>query len=395
MPARSTRPRGAATADDDETAVDAVATDVWRHSTSKLSSRSASRITAASTSIASDDAPTQVIGGRSRTADRQGSRGRGRRRVRVHAQRVAAVGARTDDEGRFTLHAHRRRAACRSGMRDLYVSVVGDRTGVEFLAFVAAARHADLVADVDGTLTASENAYPKSLAFGGDVAAQPSAAATLSRGRRSGPSIVYVTARGERFTQDTRDWLAAKGFPRGPLRLPSAIDHAARARTPSTTSRARSPRSRRSTLARRHRQSRERCRRVHERGPAGRRIFIKLPEFTDELAGDLAASRAVGFDVYASRLTGVRTSPFRRSAFDMSATSLRMNSSMFGAAPGPRRPAAHGATSRRRARAGLGGSRDTRAASARGSTRAAARRRPRTRRRPRPTATRAAACWRA
>ena len=55
---------------------------------------------------------------------------------------------------------------------------------------------------------------PKSLALGSDVGAQPSAAAKLSAAAAAGIRDLYITARGDRFTQDSRDWLAAKGFPR-------------------------------------------------------------------------------------------------------------------------------------------------------------------------------------
>jgi phosphatidate phosphatase PAH1 len=109
------------------------------------------------------------------------------------------------------------------GMRDLYLSVVGDRTGARFIGFVAPSDTRIVVSDVDGTLTAYENAYPESLVLGGDVAPHPGAPAALAAAAAKGYSIVYITARGDRFTQDTRDWFAAKSFPRGPVRMPSAI----------------------------------------------------------------------------------------------------------------------------------------------------------------------------
>ena len=40
-------------------------------------------------------------------------------------------------------------------------------------------------------------------------------------------------------------------------------------------------------------------RRTRRRHPRADRIFIKLPEFTDEVADDLATAKAVGIDGYA------------------------------------------------------------------------------------------------
>jgi hypothetical protein len=61
---------------------------------------------------------------------------------------------RTDNEGFFSLSLS---SADRLpiGMRDLYVSVVGDRTGAAFLAYVAPDTQELVASDVDGTLTSS------------------------------------------------------------------------------------------------------------------------------------------------------------------------------------------------------------------------------------------------
>jgi hypothetical protein len=66
---------------------------------------------------------------------------------------------RTDGNGSFAL-VLTGNARLPAGMRDLYVSVRGDRTAATFLAFVAPEGSPIVVSDVDGTLTASENAYP-------------------------------------------------------------------------------------------------------------------------------------------------------------------------------------------------------------------------------------------
>ncbi|MGE5183820.1 MAG: hypothetical protein ACM31C_17240 [Acidobacteriota bacterium] len=127
--------------------------------------------------------------------------------------------ARTDADGRFAIAlAPRERVPI--GLRDLYVSVLGDRTGVRFVAYVAPAGTPLVISDVDGTLTSSENAWPKSLVDDDGVAPQPGAPEAL---RALGYQIVYVTSRGERFTDATRSWLASHGFPRGPVRLARSL----------------------------------------------------------------------------------------------------------------------------------------------------------------------------
>lgn len=128
----------------------------------------------------------------------------------------------TDDEGRFQLTLSGT-ARVPVGQRDLFVSVFGDRTSARFIGLVAPAGRPVMVSDVDGTLTASENAFPDSLITHATVAPQPGAAAALSTLAARGFPIVYVTARGRYFTPDTRSWLAANGFPRGPMRLADSI----------------------------------------------------------------------------------------------------------------------------------------------------------------------------
>ncbi|MFT3696311.1 MAG: hypothetical protein QM831_24435 [Kofleriaceae bacterium] len=146
--------------------------------------------------------------------------------VDVFACREAAwvkIGtATTDDEGHFalTLTADQRLPL---GLRDMFVSVDGDRTGAAFLAYVAPDDQELVASDVDGTLTSSENAFIESLALGGEPDAQPGAADAFVRAKAAGLQLVYVTARGNQYTADTRQWLADKGFPRGPLRLSTSF----------------------------------------------------------------------------------------------------------------------------------------------------------------------------
>ena len=142
--------------------------------------------------------------------------------VEVFACRAGAwrqVGtARTDDEGHFTLGLS---GADRLpiGMRDMFVSVVGDRTGVGFLGYVAPAGSPLIVSDVDGTLTSSENAFLETITLGLEPGARAGAPAAYTAAVAKGYQLVYVTARGNQYTTATRDWLDHKGFPRGPVRL--------------------------------------------------------------------------------------------------------------------------------------------------------------------------------
>jgi hypothetical protein len=214
----------------------------------------------------------------------------------MHGQWQPLGTARTDDDGRFSF-ALTGTERLPAGMRDLYLSVAGDRSGAAFVAFVAPRGTRVVVADVDGTLTASENAYPTALAIGGDVAAQPDAAAALTSLAARGYTVVYVTARGDRFTQDTRDWLAASGFPRGPMRLAAPIITLPGDDTVAFKSEAIASLSafelaggfgnRASDVAA-----------YSGAGLPADRIFIKLPEFADEVAGALSAGTITGFAQY-------------------------------------------------------------------------------------------------
>ncbi|NVB78018.1 MAG: hypothetical protein HOV81_06440 [Kofleriaceae bacterium] len=206
--------------------------------------------------------------------------------------------ATTDDEGRFTMTLSGAQRLP-SGLHDLYLSVVGDRSGVPFVGLVAPSGTPVVVADVDGTLTESENAYPTWLALGGDVAAHPDAPAALAAAASRGALIVYVTARGDRFTQDTRDWFAAKGFPKGPLKMPTAIvtlpgDETIALKTELLMSLSAFELSagvgnRASDIAA-----------YGNAGLSPDRIFIKGPEFDDETSSQIAAGMATRFTDYAT-----------------------------------------------------------------------------------------------
>ena len=107
--------------------------------------------------------------------------------------------SRTNGDGRFEL-ALTGAGRLPVGMRDLYAYVPGDGSGVRFLAYVAAQHESVIVSDVDGTITASENAVIRGM-IGKDVGHQPGAPEVLAN---SGKVVVYVTARGDQLTEMTR-----------------------------------------------------------------------------------------------------------------------------------------------------------------------------------------------
>jgi LNS2-like protein (lipin/Ned1/Smp2) len=202
--------------------------------------------------------------------------------------------ARTDAEGRFALDLSSHKFP--AGMHALFAQVVGDGTGVGFVAFVADAHEQVIVSDVDGTLTEGENAIVNTVLFGDDIAHRPRAPEALSALAERGRTVVYMTARGDQYSDVTRRWLAAHGFPPGPLRLARAavtrpgeqqqkfkVDALRRLRVPIAAA-----------IGNRHSDVAA----YSIAGIAADRILIKLPEYTDEVREDLAAHRAIGFRDY-------------------------------------------------------------------------------------------------
>jgi hypothetical protein len=124
----------------------------------------------------------------------------------------------TRGDGRFELSLFGR-DRLPVGMRDLLAYVPGDGTSVRFLAYVAPAGTQAIVIDVDGTITESEDAIANTVLFGDDIGHRPGAPQALAATRQP---IIYLTARGDQFTEVTRLWLRLHGFPRGPLRLARA-----------------------------------------------------------------------------------------------------------------------------------------------------------------------------
>jgi hypothetical protein len=200
--------------------------------------------------------------------------------------------ARTGSDGRFeVLLVGRERLPV--GMRDLYAFVPGHGGGVRFLAYVAPRGTAVIATDVDGTLTESEDAILNTVLFGDDIAHQPNAPRALAAARRP---VVYLTSRGDQYTEVTRRWLAIHGFPPGPLRLArAAITQPGPKTVAFKTSALRAMGipvaagigNRASDIAA-----------YTNLGLSPRQILINLPEFAGEVQSELAAGRATAFDDY-------------------------------------------------------------------------------------------------
>ncbi len=204
--------------------------------------------------------------------------------------------ARTRANGRFSYElrgSHR----LPPGLRDLYMSVRADRSGARFLAYVAPAGTRLVVSDVDGTLTGSESAFIKAVFYGAKVSAQPGAAEALRAARSSGAQVIYVTARGDRFTDETRHWLGTHGFPRGPIRLVPSLYVMPGAATVAYKrdvlkglagfAIAAGVGNRASDVSA-----------YTDAGVPASKIFVKTPEYRGELSKALRSGAAVGFGAY-------------------------------------------------------------------------------------------------
>jgi hypothetical protein len=222
--------------------------------------------------------------------------------VDVFACRAGAwhrVGAaRTDDEGHFALGLSGE-DRLPTGMRDLYVSVAGDRTSARFLGVVAPVGMPVIVSDVDGTLTSSENAFLETIVLGLEPGARAGAPQAYTAVTARGYQLVYVTARGSQYTTATRAWLEHKGFPRGPLRLsPSFVT------LPGGDTIEYKTRTLEALLA----AGVELAAGVGNRasdvtayvgtGVAADRIFIELPDYADEVQPLIDGHEAIGFASY-------------------------------------------------------------------------------------------------
>ncbi|MBA3499409.1 MAG: hypothetical protein M4D80_00265 [Myxococcota bacterium] len=205
----------------------------------------------------------------------------------------------SDDDGRFSLTITGA-ARLPVGMTDLYAHVPGDGSGTRFLGYVAAKDESVIVSDIDGTITASENAVFRAV-LGMDIGHQPGAPEAFAQ---SGKTVVYVTARGDQLTHITREWLAAHGFPKGPMRfaksmvtLPGESTVALKSSTLDSlgVQIAAGVGNRASDITA-----------YQNAGLTPDRIFINVPEFSNEIRDQLAAGNATAFDHYAELRKALR-----------------------------------------------------------------------------------------
>ena len=214
----------------------------------------------------------------------------------VETSWVSLGTTRTADDGRFALVVASARGIA-AGLTELYLRVPGDATGAAFLAFVAPRGAPIVIVDVDGTLTASENAIVTRGLIGRAIAAQPDAPAALAH---APGQIVYVTARGEHFANATRRWLDEHGFPRGPTRFAPGLFARPGAASLTAKKRVLAELAGRFTFAAGIGNRASDVAAYREAGIAPEHIYMKLPQFEQELAPLLAAHAAVGFSSYAA-----------------------------------------------------------------------------------------------
>jgi len=211
-------------------------------------------------------------------------------------QPIGTAHTRADGRFAYALHGSDRLPL---GMRDLYASVVADRSGVRFLAYIAPPGSRVLVTDVDGTLTSTEKSFVGGALAGRRVGAHRDAAAALRAAAADGYQVVYLTARGDRFTDDTRYWLGTHGFPRGPVRLAPSLVVAPGSATVAYKSDVLAELRGFSLAGVGNRASDVAA--YTAAGIPADRIFIKTSEYRGELATALRSGAAVGFGQY-SRL---------------------------------------------------------------------------------------------
>jgi hypothetical protein len=203
--------------------------------------------------------------------------------------------ARTDDDGHFALGLSGSKRLP-IGMRDMYLSVAGDRTGAAFLAVVAPDDAQLAVSDIDGTLTSSENAaIGEVVGISPDIHdGAPEAWAAIAA---SGAIPIYTTARARHQTGSTRDWIAEKGMPRGALRLAPKVVLPGSA-TVAYKSGVFDALQEQLTIAIGVGNRESDIDAYTHAGLAGGQIFIKLPEFEGEVGARLDAGDAIGFADY-------------------------------------------------------------------------------------------------
>ena len=184
------------------------------------------------------------------------------------------------------------------GMRDMYVSVAGDRSGTRFLAYVAPDGTNLMISDVDGTLTSSENAFVETVVLGTEPSARAGAAHAYEAAKAKGYQFVYVTARGNQYTTETRDWLSHQGFPRGPVRLSESFVTLPGADTVNYKTSTFKNIDTNLTIAAGVGNRASDIEAYSNIGLTAAQIFIETPEYESEVAPKISAGLATGFATY-------------------------------------------------------------------------------------------------
>lgn len=204
--------------------------------------------------------------------------------------------ARTDGDGRFSLTITGD-ARVGTGLRDIYASAP-DGSGVWFLALVAPDGTRVMISDVDGTLTSSENSFPYSTILGNQVGVQPGAPAAFGDAAARGVVPIFVTARGDLYTQSTRSWLAMKGFPRAPMHLGQPVVTLPGAGATRLKIAVVTPLVSRFDIVAAIGNRASDIDAYAAAGVDADHIYVKMPEYASELAAPIAAHEAVGFSTY-------------------------------------------------------------------------------------------------
>ena len=210
-------------------------------------------------------------------------------------QWVKLGSVRTDSEGTFTVTLNGG-SRLPIGVRDMFVSVQGDRTGAYFVTVIAPAGTALAISDVDGTLTSSENAFTDSLVTGSTVAIQPGAQQAFGDLAAKNYIPVYLTARPSMYTTETRAWLDTNQMPHGPVHLAPSIMLPGSGTAQFKADAMAAWRGFALAVGNGNRSTDVDA--YMQAGLAPDRIFMKLPEYQSELQAQLDAHDAIGFTAY-------------------------------------------------------------------------------------------------
>lgn len=128
----------------------------------------------------------------------------------------------TDDDGvaTFTIPGD---MLTEPGAYNVELAVRGDDSRVRGTVWVEPAGVDAVVFDIDGTLTTSDSELAEELLLGSEPEMYQAADQVLARYTDAGYFPIYITGRPVYVELMTRDWLAARGLPAGPLFLTSGI----------------------------------------------------------------------------------------------------------------------------------------------------------------------------